>query len=98
MAKVYCQLSRYEGLPTALCEAMLCGCVPVGTSYCGIPTAIGDAGFYIPYGDVEATVEATRKALNCDKAKEARRRIKDMFPLERREKELVAEISELLGA
>ncbi len=97
-AKVYCQLSRYEGLPTALCEAMLCECVPVGTNYCGIPRAIGDAGFYIPYGDVEATVEATRKALNCDKAKEARKRIKDMFSLERRERELMTEINELLGA
>jgi len=25
-----------------LYEAMLCECVPVGTRYCGIPTAIGD--------------------------------------------------------
>ena len=43
-AKVYCQLSRYEGLLNALCEAMLCACVPVGTRYCGIPPAIGDTG------------------------------------------------------
>ncbi len=97
-AKVYCQLSRYEGLPNALCEAMLCQCVPVGTKVAGIPRAIGNTGFYAPYGDVAATVEAIRKALNCDKAKEARQRIKNMFPLERRERELIMEINELLGA
>ena len=50
-AKVYCQLSKYEETPNALCEAMLCECVPAGTRYCGIPTAIGDTGFYVPYGN-----------------------------------------------
>ena len=97
-AKVYCQLSRYEGIPNALCEAMLCECVPVGTEYCGIPLAMGDTGFYVPYGDVEATVQAIKKALNCDKGKEARERIKNTFPLEKRERELVMEIEELLEA
>jgi len=44
--------TKYERLPNALhCEAMLCECVPVGTRYCGIPTAIGDTGLYVPYGD-----------------------------------------------
>lgn len=94
-AKVYCQLSRYEGLPNSLCEAMLCECVPVGTKYCGIPVAIGDTGFYVPYGDVEATVEAIQKALTSKKGKEARERIKKLFPLENREKELVNIINEL---
>lgn len=95
-AKVYCQLSRYEGIPNALCEAMLCECVPVGTNYCGIPVAIGDTGFYVPYGDVETTVKAVKKALKSDKGKEARERIKKMFPLERRKGELVSEVEELL--
>ncbi len=95
-AKVYCQLSRYEGIPNALCEAMLCECVPVGTNYCGIPVAMGDTGFYVPYGDIEATVQAIKKALNSDKGKQARERIKKMFPLERRKRELVSEIEELL--
>ncbi len=97
-AKVYCQLSRYEGIPNALCEAMLCECVPVGTEYCGIPVAIGNTGFYVPYGDVEATVQAIKKALDSDKGKEARERIVRMFPLERRVRELVGEVEELLNS
>ena len=95
-AKVYCQLSRYEGIPNALCEAMLCECVPVGTNYCGIPIAMGDTGFYVPYGDVEATAEAIKKALKSDKGKEARERIKRMFPVEKLKRELVSEIGETL--
>jgi glycosyltransferase involved in cell wall biosynthesis len=90
-AKVYCQLSRYEGLPNALCEAMLCECIPVGTEYCGIPTAIGDTGFYVPYGDPKATAEAIRKALNApdELRKDVRERIAKIFSLERREEELI---------
>lgn len=92
-AKVYCQLSRYEGLPNALCEAMLCECVPVGTEHCGIPTAIGDSGFYAPFGDVKATANAIKKALNnLELGKKARERIKKEFTIERREKELIREI------
>ncbi|MFC1924392.1 glycosyltransferase family 4 protein [Chloroflexota bacterium] len=95
-AKVYCQLSLYEGIPNALCEAMLCECVPVGTSCCGIPVAIGETGFYVPYGDVEATAEAIKKALSSYKGVEARERIKNFFPIERRKIELMAEIEEVL--
>ena len=96
-AKVYCQLSRYEGHPNALSEAMLCECVPVGTKYGGIPEVIGDTGFYVPYGDAKATAEAIKKALNSDKGKEARKRIKTLFPLERRETALFNIVRELLG-
>lgn len=96
-AKVYCQLSMREGLPNALCEAMLCECVPVGTNRYGIVTAIGDTGFYVPYGDSKVTVESIEKALKSDKGKDARRRIKQMFPMEKRGDELVRVINEILG-
>lgn len=94
--KVYCQLSRYEGLPNALCEAMLCGCIPVGTRKCGIPRAIGNTGFYVPYGDVEATVEGIKRALNSNlkRRKDARERIKEMFPSQRRERELIYHLND----
>jgi glycosyltransferase involved in cell wall biosynthesis len=94
-AKVYCQLSLYEGLPNALCEAMLCECVPVGTRVCGIPSAIGETGFYVPCCDPKATAEAVKLALKAE-GKDARTRIKNMFSLERREKEIKKIIVDLV--
>jgi glycosyltransferase involved in cell wall biosynthesis len=46
-ASYYAQLSRSEGLPNALCEAMLCGCIPVGTDVGDIQITIGNAGLTI---------------------------------------------------
>ncbi len=96
-AKVYCQLSMSEGLPNALCEAMLCECVPVGTKAGGIPTAIGDTGFYVSYGDVEATATAIKDAFKSGTGNAVRERIKTLFPEERREKELIEVIENLIG-
>ena len=57
---------------------------------CGIITVTGDTGYYVPYGDPEATAEAIRCALaDTEKGKLARERIIKLFPLERREKALV---------
>lgn len=92
-AKVYCQLSQREGHPNALCEAMLCECVPVGTDTPGIRDVIEDTGFIVPSGDVEATTEAIRKALESDRGSTARERIRGLFTLEKREKKLVEIIS-----
>ena len=98
-AKVYCQPSFTEGLPNALCEAMLCGCIPVGTIAGGIPTAIGPMGFLVPYGDVAALVTALRQALDApdSRGNEARARILKEFTISRRENALVATIQELSG-
>jgi glycosyltransferase involved in cell wall biosynthesis len=96
-AKVYCQLSMCEGLPNSLCEAMLCECVPVGSDIPGIRSAIGDTGFYVPYADMHATVQAIKNALNAtlDIGGKARDRITSLFPLEKREKALSALVDEL---
>jgi len=98
-AKVYCQLSIYEGFGNSLGEAMLCECVPVvtKTKFAEFPMIVKDTGFYVPYGDAKATAEAIKKALNSDKGKKARKRIKTLFPLERREATLFNIVHDLLG-
>ncbi len=96
-AKVYCQLSHYESFGMTLAEAMSCECVPVVTNNAALPEVVGDTGFYVPYGDPNATVEAIKEALKSDKGKKARERIKNMFPMERREYKLVEIIRGLLS-
>ncbi|HWQ20862.1 MAG TPA: glycosyltransferase [Methanotrichaceae archaeon] len=77
-AKVYCQLSLHEGLPNALCEAMLCECVPIGSRANGIPKAIGNTGYYAD--DVASLVKAIQQALDFS-GKPARARIRKLFPM-----------------
>ncbi len=95
-AKVYCQLSRQEGLPNAVCESMLCECVPVGSRIPGIERAVGDTGFLVPVGDHQAAADAIRKALVSNKGKEARNRVRELFSLERRDKAIQDLVRELL--
>ncbi|OEU51596.1 MAG: hypothetical protein BA871_08270 [Desulfuromonadales bacterium C00003096] len=95
-AKVYCQLSMYESFGMALAEAMSCRCVPVVANKAALPEIIGDTGFCVPYGDEKATAEAIKEALNSNNGEEAGERIKNIFPIERREEELVDVINRIL--
>lgn len=96
-AKVYCQLSMREGLPNALCEAMLCECIPVGTERNGIPIAIGDAGFHVPYGNPVAAASAIERAVQspAELGQKARDRIRELFSEKRRESGLIQAIEML---
>lgn len=96
-AKVYAQVSAHEGFGLSLAEAMLCECVPVVTDRGAIPEVVGDAGFYVPFGDAKATAETIKKALKSDDGKKARDRIKTLFPLEKREKELIDIVEGLIA-
>lgn len=47
----YLQLSLSEGFPNALAEAMLCGCIPIGSAVGAIPEIIGECGFILDRKD-----------------------------------------------
>lgn len=90
-AKVYAQLSLFEGMPSTICEAMLCNCVPVGSDVNGIPDIIGDTGIVVKKKDIELIVDSISKALELPESYgvRARERIINLFELGKREKELV---------
>ncbi len=94
-SKVYFQPSYMEGLPNALCEAMLCECYPVGTNVGGIPAAIGNTGRIIEYGSVEQGCSVLTEAITNGDGKSARLRIASRFSKEKREKELNSLIESL---
>ena len=56
----YAQLSRSEGLPNALCEAMLSGCIPIGTNVGDIKIAVGNSGITMDEWQPELLAEFVR--------------------------------------
>ena len=98
-SKVYCQPSRFEGLPNAVCEAMLCGCVPVCTDVGGMRTPVSGHGILVPWGDPAALAAAVMEAMSrpAVSALEGRESIASRFTPEGREEGLVRLIDELAG-
>ncbi|HYE57029.1 MAG TPA: glycosyltransferase family 4 protein [Rhodothermales bacterium] len=97
-ASVFALLSRSEGLPNVLCEAMLCGAVPVGSAVGGIPDGIGETGFVAPTPDPDALAGLVKQALaEADgRRKAARNRIVAHFSRAQRRQRLFAALDGLM--
>ncbi|MFN4299410.1 MAG: glycosyltransferase family 4 protein [Thermaurantimonas sp.] len=85
----YLQLSMAEGFPNALCEAMLCGCIPIGSDVFGIPEIIGDTGFLLREKNIDELIRIIENLKNFDLknlSEKAAERIIQKFSLEERNK------------
>lgn len=95
-AGAYAQLSYMEGFGLALAEAMLQECVPVVTNRGATPEVVGDCGIYVPYNDPKAAAEGIREALRLPHlGRQARERVLDLFPLEKRKEAILRLLEEL---
>ena len=83
--KYYLQLSVFEGFPNALCEAMLCGCIPIGSNVAGIPDIIGKQGYILKKKNERELTEIIQYLTNNKiLPKNVRNQIVTNFSLQRR--------------
>ncbi len=99
-AKVYSQLSLFEGMPSTNCEAMLCGCIPVGSDVNGIPDIIGDTGIVVTKKDITLISNSISQALELPESTgiRARERICSMFEIGKREREITEIVNHITNA
>ena len=93
-SQFYFQLSIFEGFGVALAEAMLCECIPIGSSVNIIPEIIGDSGYILPTKDILELETLVRKALLVENKKElqekAKNRIKENYSNRQRESSMLS--------
>jgi glycosyltransferase involved in cell wall biosynthesis len=93
----YLQLSMFEGFPNALCEAMQCGCIPIGSEVAAIPHIIGNTGYVLERKSPERLEELLQSALEkgLPGTERPEARIAHEFPLKRREREFLEHLQTL---
>jgi len=86
------QLSSFEGFGGALCEAMLCECIPIGSNSNIIPDIIGDSGYILNEKSSKLLIDLINSITNKDNShlgKIARNRIIANYNLKLRQNKLV---------
>ena len=92
-SQFYLQLSNTEGFGVALCEAMLCECIPIVSDVNFLPTIVGESGFVLKKRNSEMLFDLINLALNSNTIifeGRARKRIKDDFSVNKRKKMLLS--------
>lgn len=96
-ASFYLQLSLSEGFPNSLCEAMLCGCVPIVSNVSSMPFIIEGCGLVLKQKSVEdlnELLEAIDPNKLRDLGQKSRERIASNFTWQKRQQALVNLVQE----
>lgn len=91
-AKTYLQLSLSEGFPNALCEAMLCGCIPVVSDVASMPEIVRNVGYVLKEKSVEKLTDILKDIPSVHSVNQmiaCRKRIEEEYSFSRRKKELL---------
>ena len=94
----YLQFSNTEGFGVALCEAMLCECIPIVSDVNYLPTIVGDSGFVLKKRNLEMLIDLINIALNSDISYleyKARKIIVENFSFENRKKLLINTLNKI---
>jgi glycosyltransferase involved in cell wall biosynthesis len=91
-SQFYFQLSLFEGFGVAICEAMLCECIPIVSNVNFLPSIVKESGFVIKKKNIDLLVNLINiviKSDHTDLEKKARNRIVYNFSFENRKKLLL---------
>ena len=83
----YLQLSNFEGFGVALCEAMLCGCIPIVSNVNDMPNIVKDTGYILKTNDVELLIKLLEQIVakeNNELGQKARLNIINNYPVIKR--------------
>lgn len=87
----YLQLSLSEGFPNAVCEAMLCGCIPIVSDVNALPDIAEGCGFVVKQRNKEMLKAAIEKALQMSTtamAQKAVEHIRKEYTMQKRKEQL----------
>lgn len=94
-ASFYFQLSISEGFPNALCEAMLCECIPIVSGVSSMPEIVNDCGFVVKTKSMATLNQIISESLNLSSeeknklAKNTRGKILSKYTFENRKTKLL---------